>query len=100
MDDAPQHQVPPGRDTPTGTDPDARYTGPGYEDVSFGQAVDRDAALADRLAEETGSDEEAEERFEDEAVGAPTIRRQHDEASRREGRADGDERGSGGRTRR
>jgi hypothetical protein len=69
----------PGTDTATGTDPDARYTGPGYEDVSFGQAVDRDAELAERLTEETGSEAEAEARFGEEAVGAPALDRQDDQ---------------------
>src|SRR4051794_25011871 len=60
----------PGTDTPTGTDPDARYEQPGYEDKSFGQAVDQDQELADRLLDETGGDvREAEERFEQESHG-------------------------------
>ena len=36
-----------GTDTPTGTDPDATWSEPGYEDKSLGQAVDQDADLAD-----------------------------------------------------
>jgi len=60
----------PGTDTPTGTDADARYEQPGYEDKSLGQAVDQDAELADRLLDETGGDlREAEERFERESHG-------------------------------
>lgn len=71
------NEVPPGRDTPTGTDPDAKYEQPGYEDKSFGQAVNQDQELADELLEETGGDEqEAAERFEEESAGAPTIERQ------------------------
>ena len=46
----------PGRDTPTGTDPDARYDEPGYEDKSLGQAVAEDAERVDRLVEETDGD--------------------------------------------
>lgn len=66
----------PGTDTPTGTDPAARYTGPGYEDVSFGQATARDAALADRLVAESAGDlEAAERRFGAEAVGAEVLAR-------------------------
>ncbi len=67
--------VPPtGQDTATGTDPDARYTEPGYQDVSFGQAVDRDAQLADQLmAEEGGDADAAARRFENQAVGAPAL---------------------------
>ena len=70
--------VPPaGQDTATGTDPDARYTEPGYQDVSFGQAVDRDAELADQLIDETGGDaDEAARRFENQAVGAPALHTQ------------------------
>ncbi|MDY7101259.1 MAG: hypothetical protein S0880_08730 [Actinomycetota bacterium] len=69
-------QHPEGRDTPTGTDEDARYAEPGYEDKSFGQAVDEDEELAERLAAETGDDAEAERRFEREATGAPARQRQ------------------------
>jgi hypothetical protein len=66
-----------GTDTPTGTDPDARYDRPGYEDKSIGQATNQDAELADELLEETGGDEErAAERFEDESAGAPARERQ------------------------
>lgn len=70
----------PGTDTPTGTDPDATYTEPGYQDVSFGQAVDRDAALAEELLEEEHGDAgAAERRFEQEATGAPRLAEQRDE---------------------
>lgn len=68
---------PTGTDTQTGTDPDARYDRPGYEDKSLGQAVDQDQELADELLEETGGDvEEAERRFADESAGAPALARQ------------------------
>ena len=76
MSNTPTEQ-PDGKDTATGTDPDAKYEQPGYEDKSFGQAVNQDQELVDELVEETGGDtEEAAERFEDESAGAPTIRRQ------------------------
>lgn len=65
----------PGTDTPTGTDPDAKYEGPGYEDKSLGQAGNQDQELADRLLEETGGDTaEAERRFEEESAGAPALK--------------------------
>lgn len=66
-----------GTDTPTGTDPDARYDDPGYEDKSLGQAVDRDSDRVEELLEEEGGDEEAaERRFEEESQGAPARERQ------------------------
>jgi hypothetical protein len=66
-----------GRDTPTGTDPNAKYEHPGFEDKSFGQAVKQDADLADRLMdEEAGDSARAEERFAEEAAGSPTLERQ------------------------
>jgi hypothetical protein len=66
-----------GRDTPTGTDPDAKYEQPGYEDKSFGQAVNQDAELAERIADEEGEDSErAQERFTEESAGSPTLKRQ------------------------
>lgn len=66
-----------GKDTATGTDPDAKYVEPGYEDKSFGQAVDQDQALVDRLVEEEdGNTGAAEERFEEESAGAPARKRQ------------------------
>lgn len=68
---------PHGTDTPTGTDPDATYDEPGYEDKSMGQAVEQDEELAEELLEETGGDvEEAEKRFEKESHGAPARERQ------------------------
>jgi hypothetical protein len=64
-------------DTMTGTDPDAKYTGPGYEDKSFGQAVDQDMEMAEHLLDETDGDEdEASRRFDEEATGAPARQRQ------------------------
>ncbi len=74
-----QQQPQPGRDTPTGTDPDARYEQPGYEDKSMGQAVNQDEELVDELLEETDGDmEEAERRFNEESAGAPALDRQAD----------------------
>lgn len=68
---------PRGTDTPTGTDPDAKWSEPGYEDKSLGQAVDQDSELAEELLEETGGDaDEAERRFEEESHGAPARERQ------------------------
>ena len=68
---------PHGTDTPTGTDPDAKWSEPGYEDKSLGQAVGQDEELAEELLEETGGDvEAAEERFESESQGAPARERQ------------------------
>ena len=72
--------APTGTDTATGTDPDATYGHPGYEDKSLGQAVDQDRDLADRLLEESGGDEAAAAaRFEHESAGRTTLRRQADE---------------------
>ena len=71
-----QHDVPIGQDTPTGTDPDAEYVEPGYEDKSFGQAVDADQDLAERLAAEESDEQSASDRFDKEATGAPAIERQ------------------------
>ena len=68
---------PRGPDTPTGTDPDAKWDEPGFEDKSLGQAVEQDQELAEDLVEESGGDTaEAEERFEDESHGAPARERQ------------------------
>lgn len=66
-------------DTATGTDPDATYDQPGYEDKSFGQAVDADQELADRIAAESDDVEEASERFDEESAGAPARARQQAE---------------------
>jgi hypothetical protein len=78
-DERPDDRRPPkGYDTPTGTDPDARYEQPGYEDKSLGQAVNDDQDLVDRLMEESDGDvDEAEQRFEEESAGAPARRRQN-----------------------
>jgi hypothetical protein len=66
-----------GLDTATGTDPNAKWTGPGYEDKSLGQAVNQDAQLVDHLVEETGGDlDAAEARFNQESAGAPALDRQ------------------------
>ena len=66
-----------GYDTPTGTDPNAKWTGPGYEDKSLGQAVNQDVELVDRLVEETDGDlDAAEARFKQESAGAPALDRQ------------------------
>ena len=59
----------PGTDTATGTDPDAKYEQPGYEDKSFGQAVDADAQLAEEIAAEEDDPAAAEERFEEFSPG-------------------------------
>ncbi len=72
-----------GRDTATGTDPDAKYEQPGFEDKSLGQAVNQDMELVDELIdEEDGDIERAASRFADESAGSPTLERQ--------GRADAD----------
>ena len=66
-------------DTPTGTDPDAKYEAPGYEDKSLGQAVNQDQELVDELVrEEDGDLQEAERRFDEESAGAPTLERQRE----------------------
>lgn len=72
-------QQPPGTDTPTGTDPDAEYEQPGYEDKSFGQAVDADQDLAEEIAAKHDDGEEAEDEFRERSTGAPAIRRQEGE---------------------
>jgi hypothetical protein len=71
--------APIGRDTATGTDPNAKYSEPGYQDKSLGQAVQQDEQLVDRLMDETGGNvAEAEARFQTESAGAPAIARQED----------------------
>ena len=66
-----------GTDTPTGTDPDATWDEPGYEDKSLGQAVNQDSDLAEELLDETDGDvAEAEKRFEEQSHGAPARERQ------------------------
>lgn len=68
-----------GRDTATGTDPDAKYEQPGFEDKSFGQAVKQDMDLVDDLLDEEGGDlDRAEERFDNESAGSPTLARQRE----------------------
>lgn len=68
---------PRGTDTPTGTDPDAKWSEPGYEDKSLGQAVDQDSELAEEILDEEGGDEQAaEKRFEEESHGSPARERQ------------------------
>jgi hypothetical protein len=81
MQDAAQPGEPgPGRDTATGTDPNAKYESPGYEDKSFGQAVNQDQELVEELLEDSGGDvEEAERRFRHESAGAPAIEHQYDD---------------------
>jgi hypothetical protein len=80
---APTNPPEPGTDTPTGTDDEATYDQPGYEDKSFGQAVDADQELVDRLVDDADGDlEESEARFEQESTGAPARERQgHRETS-------------------
>ena len=73
----------PARDTATGTHPDAKYDHPGYEDKSFGQAVNQDQDLVDDLiAEADGDLDEASRHFEEQSAGAPARKRQgHPETS-------------------
>jgi hypothetical protein len=66
-----------GFDTPTGTDPAAKYSEPGYQDKSFGQAVEQDQQLVDRLVRDSGGDmNAAESQFREESAGAPVLDRQ------------------------
>ena len=66
-----------GRDTATGTDPDAKYEQPGFEDKSLGQAVNQDMDLVEELIEEEDGDlDRAEERFERESAGSPVLEHQ------------------------
>jgi hypothetical protein len=65
-----------GSDTPTGTDPAAKYTEPGYQDKSLGQAVNQDAELVDELLAEEDDERAAEARFEQESAGAPKLAEQ------------------------
>jgi len=75
-------EVPQGQDTPTGTDPEAKYDRPGYEDKSFGQSVDQDMETVDQLIEESDGDlETAEARFREESAGAPALDRQSEQSS-------------------
>jgi hypothetical protein len=69
-----------GYDTPTGTDPEAKWAEPGYQDKSLGQAVEQDRGLVERLVDESEGDLElAEARFRAESAGAPALRRQEHE---------------------
>ena len=71
------NQQTPGTDTPTRTDPDAKYDHPGYEDKSLGQAVNADQELVDDLmAQEGGNEEAAEAEFKERSAGAPALERQ------------------------
>jgi hypothetical protein len=66
-----------GYDTPTGTDPNAKYAEPGYEGKSFGQAVNQDQELVDRLVQDNNGDmDEAASEFRDASAGAPALERQ------------------------
>lgn len=66
-----------GYDTPTGTDPNAKYVEPGYEGKSFGQAVKQDQELVDRLVKDNNGDlDEAASTFRTESAGAPALDRQ------------------------
>jgi hypothetical protein len=76
IDHRADHRDEAGTDTPTGTDPDARYEQPGYEDKSFGQAVDADRELAEEIKDHDDPDAEFEER----SAGAPAIARQKAQA--------------------
>lgn len=67
-----QPHAQPGQDTATGTDADAKYDEPGYEDKSFGQAVNADQ----ELAEEVKDHDDPEAEFEERSAGAPAIARQ------------------------
>ena len=78
MSDTPKTPEP-GTDTATGTDPDAKYDQPGYEDKSLGQAVNADQELVEKIAAEESDPEAAEERFNEESAGAPAIERQQSE---------------------
>jgi hypothetical protein len=70
----------PGTDTATGTDPDAKYDQPGYEDKSLGQAVNADQDLVDELlVQEGGNEEAAEAEFRERSAGAPALDRQEGE---------------------
>lgn len=70
-------QPAPGTDTPTGTDPDAKYDTPGYEDKSLGQAVNADQELVEELIEDADGDEAAAEaEFQERSAGAPALERQ------------------------
>src|SRR5437016_835580 len=66
-----------GYDTPTGTDPNAKYSEPGYEGKSLGQAVNQDQDLVDRLMHDNDGDlGRAAQAFRSESAGAPALERQ------------------------
>lgn len=75
MEESMMDEQPAGRDTATGTDPDAKFEEPGYEDVSLGQAVERDRQFAEELVDETDDIDEAAERFRKESTGAAMLAR-------------------------
>ncbi len=76
-DQSQQSTQPTGQDTPTGTDPDAQYEQPGYEDKSLGQAVQQDEELVDELLDEADGDEDAAAAaFESESAGSAARERQ------------------------
>lgn len=71
------NQPTPGTDTATGTDPAAKYDRPGYEDKSFGQAVNEDQQLVEELLDGPDADvDEAERQFRARSAGAPALDRQ------------------------
>ena len=71
----------PGTDTATGTDPDAKYDLPGYEDKSLGQAVNDDQELVEELLDEAGGNvESAEAEFRRRSAGAPALDRQENQS--------------------
>jgi len=66
-----------GYDTPTGTDPNAKYTEPGYQGKSFGQAVSEDQELVDDLVRDNAGDlDNAAMTFRSASAGAPALERQ------------------------
>lgn len=71
-----EYPYPAGRDTATGTDPNAKYEWPGFEDKSLGQAVNQDQELVERLLAESPDISTAEARFGVESAGAPALARQ------------------------
>lgn len=78
-DQATPDTVPSGRDTATGTDPEATYDEPGYQDKSLGQAVDQDSELAEDLLEQAdGDQDEAARRFEEQSAGRHVLEQQDD----------------------
>lgn len=71
-----------GQDTATGTDRDAKYEEPGFEDKSLGQAVDQDMNTVDALVAESGGElDAADEKFEEESAGSPALARQDGDLS-------------------